>query len=248
MGSVEDIVSAIRKLVPLSAVDAFENCRFDAYCRTLCADQFSDYYPSISDNLPTLQASKNALQAALVGDIDDFELTPAVWAFLIVVADVTKGRQLFTTKGGHIGLCPHSTKPDDQISVVLGCPAPLILRPSADGRYQIVGECYVLGFMAGEALLGPLPNHYDRIVQIDASGFEYNAYIDRQIGKIYVQDPRLGPLPGNWRIKPHTKDYLWSWFVNDKTGEGHDGNALDPRLTAQALRDRRVSLQLFEFV
>jgi hypothetical protein len=36
--------------------------------------------------------------------------------------------------------------------VLFGAKTPMILRPDGDGRYLLVGECYLHGFMDGEAV------------------------------------------------------------------------------------------------
>ena len=54
-------------------------------------------------------------------------------------------RAFFSTAEGHIGMCPDSAQCGDIVVVVLGCRAPLVLRPqiSGKGSFQIVGVCYV---------------------------------------------------------------------------------------------------------
>lgn len=65
-----------------------------------------------------------------------------------------RGRQLFTTKAGSLGLGPDIALEGDIIVVLLGGPVPYILRPfdGAGSAYQLVGECYIDGIMHGEAL------------------------------------------------------------------------------------------------
>lgn len=40
------------------------------------------------------------------------------------------------------------------VAVLLGCELPLVLRPLHDATFQVLGEAYVEGVMAGEAVLG----------------------------------------------------------------------------------------------
>lgn len=158
-------------------------------------------------------------------------------------------RSLFLTEEQYVGICSPQSQPGDQICVTLGCQAPLILQPTTAGRFQIVGDCYLQGFMDGEAILGPLPTDYDRIVQVSPdTGINYSAYIDCRSGTIQVLDPRLGPLPNHWRLKFHEHELLWSWFVNDETGEGREDLSVDPRLTPDALRKQGVNLEDFILV
>jgi hypothetical protein len=62
-------------------------------------------------------------------------------------------RRLITTNEGHIGMGPCRVRKGDRICVLLGCSIPLILRPcEGQSSYQVVGECYLHGFMDGEVL------------------------------------------------------------------------------------------------
>ncbi len=62
------------------------------------------------------------------------------------------GRRLLLTSSGNIGLAPSRAAPGDLVVVLLGAPVPHVLRKRDDGGYTLVGECYVHGIMAGEAL------------------------------------------------------------------------------------------------
>ena len=65
----------------------------------------------------------------------------------------TRGRVLFVTTAGYVGLAPHGTQEGDLVYVVLGCPIPYILRPVPGGAFELIGEAYVQGIMMdGEAL------------------------------------------------------------------------------------------------
>ncbi|KAK0103167.1 hypothetical protein ONS95_014965 [Cadophora gregata] len=64
-------------------------------------------------------------------------------------------RRLITTKSGHVGMAPATVVPGDSVYILLGCAFPVILRPGKiTGQYKVVGECYVDGFMKGEAIQG----------------------------------------------------------------------------------------------
>lgn len=81
------------------------------------------------------------------------------------------GRTLFTTKNGYIGLGPASLKPGDAVVVFYGAETPFVLRKSVPDkgagnlsgstvdeedcsteRWQLVGDCYLHGFMTNEIL------------------------------------------------------------------------------------------------
>lgn len=63
-----------------------------------------------------------------------------------------RGRRLVVTREGHMGLAPAAARAGDEIFVVVGCTVPVVMRPTEDGGYQVVGCCYLHGYMEGEAL------------------------------------------------------------------------------------------------
>jgi hypothetical protein len=78
-------------------------------------------------------------------------------------------RCLFRTEKGYIGLCPAGTRPGDEVVVLTGCSAPVILHEQkysifAGQQYITPGHCYVNGIMAGEAMGFGLPKKRIRIV------------------------------------------------------------------------------------
>ncbi|KAM7213629.1 Heterokaryon incompatibility protein (HET) domain containing protein, partial [Rhypophila decipiens] len=79
---------------------------------------------------------------------------------LTVVQYLCVGRRLFfeDPRAGHtrqmnIGLCPKEAEKGDVVCVILGCSAPIVLRP-VDDHFVVVGAALVLDFMQGEALEG----------------------------------------------------------------------------------------------
>jgi hypothetical protein len=67
------------------------------------------------------------------------------------------GRRVAATMDGRLALVPLSTCIGDKLCVIMGTPAPLILRPvvpseSGEEKFSLVGECYAHGLMYGEAL------------------------------------------------------------------------------------------------
>lgn len=64
-------------------------------------------------------------------------------------------RRLIITRMGIICMAPGKTRRGDLVCVLLGCNIPVVLRPAEDGKYALVGECYVDGFMNGEVLSAP---------------------------------------------------------------------------------------------
>jgi hypothetical protein len=61
-------------------------------------------------------------------------------------------RALIRTKTGYLGLAPIAVRPGDVIAILLGCKCPVVLRPSYDKMFRVVGECYIHDLMDGEIL------------------------------------------------------------------------------------------------
>lgn len=71
----------------------------------------------------------------------------------LVLLSNFENRRLVTTETGHFGFAPSTVQPGDPIFVILGCSIPVFLRPvDIDGRYEVVGECYVEGCMKDECV------------------------------------------------------------------------------------------------
>lgn len=63
----------------------------------------------------------------------------------------TRGRVMFASTTGYLGLVPHGTQEGDVVFVIRGADVPYVLRPHRDA-FQLIGEAYVQGAMEGEAL------------------------------------------------------------------------------------------------
>ncbi|KAF2267480.1 hypothetical protein CC78DRAFT_416448, partial [Lojkania enalia] len=59
-------------------------------------------------------------------------------------------RRFCVTEGGLIGAVPVSAALGDELFVLKGANVPFVLRRGVEGRYKLVGECYVHGIMRGE--------------------------------------------------------------------------------------------------
>ncbi|KAH8810070.1 heterokaryon incompatibility protein-domain-containing protein [Hyaloscypha sp. PMI_1271] len=68
------------------------------------------------------------------------------------VSVLMAGRKFLITGNGYLGWAPNTSKKGDIIAVLFGCTTPMVLRPIADKRYEVVGEAYVHGFMEGKAM------------------------------------------------------------------------------------------------
>lgn len=80
------------------------------------------------------------------------DLAEAAILYMNTLRSQLIGRIVFVTSKGYLGLGPQHLQADDVVSIIQGAVTPFILRPTGDGRYQLVGEAYVHGIMDGEAL------------------------------------------------------------------------------------------------
>jgi hypothetical protein len=69
-----------------------------------------------------------------------------------LVTQAVHGRRFITTDLGLMGLGPPLAESGDIVCVLLGAPVPFVLREYAQGKYFLIGECYMDGFMDGQAL------------------------------------------------------------------------------------------------
>jgi hypothetical protein len=61
-------------------------------------------------------------------------------------------KRLFQMESHLLGRGPKSVDVGDQIWILAGANVPFVLRPMANGRFQVIGEAYVHGIMHGEVL------------------------------------------------------------------------------------------------
>ena len=63
-------------------------------------------------------------------------------------------RRLMVTVEGHVGMAPSRAMKGDVVAVLFGCSVPVLLRPRDQERttYAFIGECYVHGYVNGEAI------------------------------------------------------------------------------------------------
>jgi hypothetical protein len=163
----------------------------EAYCRSLCSNDFGERFVPPNPGFPelyqilgdfrTLLESKNNL----ILEESSFGIN---W-YLKRIAEFCDGRSFFQTEEGYFGIGPACVRDGDILSVILGCRNPLLLRRNDSNEYAVVGECYVIGLMDGEALLGPLPRQFRRVSKL--SGRYQRAWMNTETQKIQWNDPRF---------------------------------------------------------
>ena len=66
---------------------------------------------------------------------------------------VKMGKRLMTGESGCLGMAPERARKGDLIVVLLGCSVPVVMRRTDyEGKFVFVGECFLEGFMSGQAL------------------------------------------------------------------------------------------------
>jgi hypothetical protein len=218
-------------------------------CQTLCTDQVSDrYYPS-TPKYPTRRSSEESLTELLNLRINSeyIGVKQEALKFMSGLLRFCEGRSLFRSTQGRSGLGPKTARAGDIVTVVLGVSNGLVLRPTNDHKFQVVGEAYYNDIMNGQALLGPLPDGIEEVSRYSPSVQQWHfAYFDRDNNTVMTVDPRVrDDLPPGWSIEIDPEDEIFRWFVSEETGKR---TWRDPRLTLELLKKRGVDLQVFDLI
>lgn len=72
------------------------------------------------------------------------------WSSLF--GSTTWNRTVYITKEGHIGLALSTARPGDELCILFGCTAPVVLRRHDDGSHTFIGDSFVHGIMDGEMM------------------------------------------------------------------------------------------------
>lgn len=247
-GDWSDLMSKLSKiLLNLKQKFEVETYNLQSLCRVLCGGRTSEAYLPARKDLPSLLSAEKCMQEVWMDNTDDsksyqlFEVS-----FIDTVRRFCNHRNIFKFPDGNLGLGPSASQPGDIVVVWLGCDNPMILRPSksGSGRYSLVGEAYCDGFMYGEAILGPLPEHFGGVIAYrEQYGRYVDGYIDRSSEKIQWEDPRLSGIPpvAPWKLELDKDGF--PFFRNLETGEK---TWADPRLSPGELKKRGTELEVFE--
>lgn len=78
-----------------------------------------------------------------------------------------RNRNLAITKDGQVCIVPQHARQDDVVCVLHGCSVPVVLRQCGESNsepacYSFVGECYVYGYMDGEAIVKEIQGEMPR--------------------------------------------------------------------------------------
>jgi hypothetical protein len=188
-----ELISAIQRLAP-PGMGLNSDHSIDIYCRTLLCDRFGDYCDPPFASYVKFDECLEALRSLM--DMNrQSPMTVNKHRCLSFAGARMEDRTFFWTEDGRMGLGPGLARATDEIVVFPECRLPMILRPShkGNGRYRVVGECFIHDLMSGEALLGALPEGYRSIKKLDRTiGAYYDAFRDNRTGDIQDEDPRFG--------------------------------------------------------
>ncbi|KAL8652544.1 MAG: hypothetical protein Q9226_004227 [Calogaya cf. arnoldii] len=130
----------------------------EAFCRTIFTNHFTEtFYPPKWGMLAFQECFDELLKLIEEPQNECTILDEGLGKMVIGDGRNFSSRNFFTTSEGYIDLVPLAARPGNQVSVLLGCDVPVVLRPMKDGSFLVVGQCYIHGFGSGEALLKPLP-------------------------------------------------------------------------------------------
>lgn len=258
-GVIQDIVelgtttqlgfsASLRGIVPKDAADSQYHgggSLWDAYRIALCGNCFKDRtVPADTTCYLDDEDSHAALEGIIHGEEPPQLLGSApVWpndspeyAFYFAVHTCLTTHRFFTTEDGLMGWAPKQARQGDHIAIMLGSETPTVLRPvSSPGteQYEVVGPCYLQGFMFGEGFLGPFPEgmrpvaHYE-----DENGTPAHfEFLDTKSGESLPQDPRLDAF-----LDP---DQAWAWQIEEVRGY---------RTEVEVLRSVGLDIQYFDLV
>lgn len=153
------------------------------------------------------------------------------------------GGKFFQTAHGYLGYGPLDLEAGDEMCFVLGLSCPIVIRPSGNDRYKIIGSCHLHGLMDGEAILGQLPDDWT-VQQYNSGRRSVPRYHNTITGQTIIEDPRLGSLDAHWQrfdreLTADDPEHA-GFFVNTDTGKEIN---YDLRLTKEGLEQRGVPLK-----
>ncbi|KAI0125495.1 heterokaryon incompatibility protein-domain-containing protein [Xylariales sp. AK1849] len=198
------LCNCIKRLVDQEDLEAYcpgGSCRLEACCRTFyaCHSFAEDCQSPLHTSLP-LNHGKEALQSICSWEAVPESIERHVRHYLAGCFESFIGRSFFSTSDGHIGLAPRNSLPGDAVCILLGSRLPIILRQSSTTppRWQVVGACFVPGFMNGEAIYGSLPAHYTAVT-LEWNTASGNTGMNFEINNEWVAllDQRNGSLKTN---------------------------------------------------
>jgi hypothetical protein len=168
----------------------------EAYARTFVCDGFYEQFDPASHVWPGLEAAKN-ITVGIQSEWQHWSAWSSIgtpsFKLLSTFCD-NRDKTFIKCEEGYIGIAPPATLPGDQVCVLLGCNALMVLRPIGSGNYLVVGECFVHGLSEGEALLGPLRKNVRAVRVLDKAVGLLEAFVGETTDDVPFLDPRIEAL------------------------------------------------------
>jgi hypothetical protein len=158
----EQLRMAQEEIVALTAIEDFDGTSHPASVTNLkaynvfkvmmnLADMYA-LYEEIPSSWRSLCDLKNRLKSPRL--IKKLIRDGAWMPFFLRAEEVSFQRKFALTKKGRAAMVPKGTEAGDVICIFNGSPVPHILRKASGQHYELFGDAYVHGIMAGEALTG----------------------------------------------------------------------------------------------
>ena len=139
----------------------FESKDYRSFCKALCltsddededplvteiVDRFANFYTLLTRSLDS------QINARQIVDEDESELRETVLDMDRYIASLTAYKHFCSDDSGRLAWVPRRAQTGDVLCVFLGAKVPHLLRPAAEGRYELIGESIVPGCMDGEVM------------------------------------------------------------------------------------------------
>ena len=124
--------------------------------KTTCADRLGQEigFRRMGDDKTAYDAFLSDIRQPDVDWEPDARVLSQSWAYNISVVQNGPTRRPFGGSIGQLGVGPETMDEGDLICVLLGLDVPYALRRLTNGKYILLGEAYLHGYMDGEALAG----------------------------------------------------------------------------------------------
>ncbi|KAE9363208.1 hypothetical protein N431DRAFT_564789 [Stipitochalara longipes BDJ] len=195
--SRSEIVAQLERF-SLKGWKAATDATLDEYTLLMWHDLVQEADPPWKSRPDTLKTSTGILKllSSLKSEIDIPNQAASLDINLLIdsVRKKTANRTFFTTAEHHIGIGPTLAKAGDIVVIFPGCQSAMILRETREKKYKVIGDCFVEDFNHARALLGPLPDNYQPVLQRNKDDKENWGYRNLNTGETTSIDPRIGRL------------------------------------------------------
>lgn len=122
--------------------------------------------PATPDDCDAWEDLKSALLKEDRREATSMDLGPASARFEFALLNVCRWRRVFRTAKGYMGVGSKITARGDVVAMIYGAYMPYILRPTTDGKYRLLGECYIQSddVMFGQEMKALQQRHVHNVV------------------------------------------------------------------------------------